>query len=32
MEIPARKGTENDIYLRFNLEEFEEVGPLNRSS
>jgi len=27
-ELPARKGTENEIYLRFNLESIEKVGPI----
>lgn len=27
-ELPARKGTENEIYLRFNLESIQEVGPI----
>ena len=27
-ELPARKGTEKDVYLRFNLESIQEVGPI----
>jgi len=27
-EIPARRGIENEIYLRFNLENIQEIGPI----